>query len=53
MARIRNKIFILVSALSLALALLFSGVGVSAQAETVYIGGMPAGFTLGLGGRRS
>lgn len=50
MARIRNKIFILVSALSLALALLFSGVGVSAQAETVYIGGMPAGFTLGLGG---
>ena len=50
MARIKNKIFILVSALLLALALLFSGVGVSAQAETVYIGGMPAGFTLGLGG---
>ena len=50
MIRIKNRFLILFSALALAAALLFSGVTVSAQAEVVYIGGMPAGFTLGLGG---
>ena len=50
MIRIKKKFLIVFSVLALAAAVLLSGVSASAQAEIVYIGGMPAGFTLGLGG---
>ena len=50
MVRIKKKSLIIISAVILAVAFLFPGATASAQAETVYIGGMPAGFTLGLGG---
>ena len=50
MHKLKNKVLILFSAALLAFVWLSTALGVSAQAVDVYVGGMPAGFTLGLGG---
>lgn len=50
MHKLKNKILLAAAAAVLALVYLSASFGVSAQVAEVYIGGMPAGFTLGLGG---
>ena len=50
MRKLKNKVLIILSAMLLLLTFLSASLGVSAQVTEVYVGGMPAGFTLGLGG---
>ena len=50
MHKLKNKFLLVLAAVILALAYLSASIGVSAQVAEVYVGGMPAGFTLGLGG---
>ena len=50
MHKLKNKILLAAAAAVLALVYLSASFGVSAQVAEVYLGGMPAGFTLGLGG---
>lgn len=50
MYKLKNKLLILFSAVAMLLAVFAFPFGVSAQVAEVYIGGMPAGFTLGMGG---
>lgn len=50
MRKLKNKILIFFAAALLALVYLSASLGVSAQTVEVFVGGMPAGFTLGLGG---
>lgn len=50
MQKLKNKIFAAVVAIFAAFAILFVPIGVSAEEAQVYLGGMPAGFTLGIGG---
>ena len=50
MHKLKNKVLLFLSVVLLFFACAGTAFGVSAQATEVYIGGMPAGFTLGLGG---
>lgn len=50
MHKLKNKFLFALAVAVLAFVYLSASFGVSAQVAEVYIGGMPAGFTLGLGG---
>ena len=50
MQKLKRKIFWLLISVGIVAAMLFSPIGASAQNDDVYLGGMPAGFTLGIGG---
>ena len=50
MHKLKNKVLLILATVAVALVYLGTLPGVYAQVAEVYIGGMPAGFTLGLGG---
>ena len=50
MHKLKNKVLLILATVAVALAYLGTLPGVYAQVAEVYVGGMPAGFTLGLGG---
>ena len=50
MHKLKNKVLLILATVAVALVYLGTLPGVYAQVAEVYVGGMPAGFTLGLGG---
>lgn len=50
MQKLKSKFMIVLTAFFVSLVLMFMPIAADAESEEVYLGGMPAGFTLGIGG---